>query len=338
MTGEPNSTTSAPEAIAPRPITVARHLDDDWAEIALRDDVSRGLTATPKSLPPKWFYDEAGSELFEQITRLVEYYPTEAEREILVRHANDIVELSEADHVVELGAGNSDKTRAVLDAFASAGHLDHISVLDVSGEFLERSAEELSTAYPNAQVHAVVGDFEHHLGAISAEGRRVVLFLGGTIGNFEPADRKDLLGAVADMLNPGDTFLLGTDLIKDKARLELAYDDPQGVTAAFNKNMLQVLNRELDANFNLDLFDHVARWDPVNEWVDISVRSQIDQTVRVAALDLDVTFEAGEFMRTEVSSKFSPEGIAKELSDAGLELRQLWTDAAGDFAVTLSVR
>lgn len=320
------------------PIIVERLLDDDWAEVALRYDVSKGLTSTPKSLPPKWFYDEKGSELFEQITRLVEYYPTEAEREILLRHAADIVELSRADHVVELGAGNSDKTRAVLDAFAVAGHLDHISVLDVSGDFLERSAQDLAVAYPSAQVHAVVGDFEHHLASIPSDGRRVVLFLGGTIGNFEPADRKDLLGAVADMLQPGDAFLLGTDLIKEQSRLELAYDDPHGVTAAFNKNMLEVLNRELDANFELEQFDHVACWDPIYEWVDIGVRSKIDQVVRVEALDLDVAFGRGEYMRTEVSSKFSPEGIARELTDAGLELRQLWTDARGDFAVTLSVR
>lgn len=313
-------------------------LDDDWAARALRADVLAGLRSTPKSLPPKWFYDERGSELFEQITRLPEYYPTEAEREILLRHAGDVVELSGADHVVELGAGNSDKTRAILDAFAAEDSLHDVSVLDVSGEFLERSAQQLAAAYPAARVHAVVGDFEEHLSVIPSTGTRVVLFLGGTLGNLDPAQRKDFLGSIADMLQPGDAFLLGTDLLKEIDRLELAYDDPAGVTAAFNLNILSVINRELDANFDLDGFEHASFFDVNDEWIDIGVRSLVDQTVKIGALDLDVEFAADEVMRTEISAKFTPEGIARELSDAGLELRQLWTDQAGDFAVTLSVR
>lgn len=313
-------------------------LDDHWAERALRTDVREGLTATPKSLPPKWFYDDAGSELFEKITRLEEYYPTEAEREILVRHADDIVELSEADHVVELGAGNSDKTRAVLDAFAGADRLHHISVLDVSGDFLERSATDLASTYPTSEVHAVVGDFEEHLAAIPTNGTRVVLFLGGTIGNLDPAQRKDFLGSIAAMLRPGDTFLLGTDLVKDVGRLELAYDDPAGVTAAFNLNILNVINRELHADFDLEQFEHRSFFDIDNEWIDLGLRSLLDQSVHIADLDLVVGFAEGEVMRTEISCKFTPGGIARELADAGLELRQLWTDQAGDFAVTLSVK
>ena len=323
---------------AGHPVDLTVCLDDDWAERALTHDVRLGLTSVPKSLPPKWFYDERGSELFEQITRLPEYYPTEAEREILLRHAGDVVELSGADHVVELGAGNSDKTRAILDAFDAAGSLDDISVLDVSGDFLAKSAEQLAGAYPSARVHAVVGDFEHHLGMIPATGTRVVLFLGGTVGNLDPAQRKDFLGSIAEMLQPGDAFLLGTDLVKDIDRLELAYDDPAGVTAQFNLNMLNVLNRELDGDFDLDRFEHSSFFDTQNEWIDIGVRSTVAQTVRIGALDMEVDFEQGEVMRTEISAKFTPEGIARELSDAGLGLRQLWTDQDGDYAVTLSVR
>ncbi len=319
-------------------VDVSVHLDDDWADRALRNDVRAGLTATPKSLPPKWFYDEAGSELFEKITRLAEYYPTEAEREILIRHADDVVELSGADHVIELGAGNSDKTRAVLDAFERAGRLHHITVLDVSGDFLERSAHDLASTYQTARVHAVIGDFEAHLAQLPTDGTRLVMFLGGTIGNLEPADRKDFLGALAGALRPGDTFLLGTDLVKDVARMELAYDDPAGVTAAFNLNILNVINRELGADFDLEQFEHASVFDPDEEWMDLGLRSLVDQTVTIGDLGLTVSFEEGEVMRTEVSAKFRPGGIARELHDAGLELRHLWTDLDGDFAVTLSVR
>ncbi len=322
----------------PERVDVTVHLDDDWADRALRHDVRDGLGATPKSLPPKWFYDEAGSELFEKITRLAEYYPTEAEREILVRHADDVVELSGANHVVELGAGNSDKTRAVLDAFERAGRLDHITVLDVSGDFLERSARDLASTYPSAHIHAVIGDFQAHLAELPTEGTRLVVFLGGTIGNLEPADRKDFLGAMASALRPGDTFLLGTDLVKDVDRMELAYDDPAGVTAAFNLNILNVINRELAADFDPDNFEHSSRFDADEEWMDLGLRSLVDQTVTIGDLGMEVVFEEGEVMRTEISAKFRPEGIARELHDAGFELRQLWTDLAGDFAVTLSVR
>ena len=319
-------------------VSVKVCLDDQWAERALRTDVRAGLTAAPKSLPPKWFYDEAGSELFEKITRLEEYYPTEAEREILVRHAEDIVGLSGADHVVELGAGNSDKTRAVLDAFAKARRLAHISVLDVSGDFLERSAAELASVYVDSQVHAVVGDFEEHLGSIPTDGTRIVLLLGGTIGNMDPDQRRDFLASIADTLRPGDAFLLGTDLVKDIDRLELAYDDPAGITAAFNLNILNVINHELDADFDLDEFEHHSFFDADNQWIDLGLRSLSAQTVTIADLGLTVGFDKSEVMRTEISAKFTPGRIAGELAEAGLELRQLWTDQAGDFAVTLSTR
>ena len=323
---------------SPPQITVDKRLDDGWAAVALRGDVGRGLTATPKELPPKWFYDDFGSQLFEQITRLSEYYPTEAERQSLRRHAHDIAHITGATHVVELGAGNTDKTRTVLDAFHRAGQLDAITVLDVSGEFLERSAEDLSRLYPEANVHAVVGDFEHHLDALPTIGRRVILFLGGTIGNFSPADRQQFLSNISDSMRPGDAFVLGADLVKGVDRLELAYDDPQGVTEAFNKNILTVLNRELGANFDLSKFDHVARWDPENEWVDIGLRSTADQTVNVRQLDLQVKFARNEYMRTEISAKFRPAGLAGELSAAGLGLVEFWTDDRGDYSVTLSVK
>lgn len=320
------------------PARIDVHLDPEWMDRHLRADVRDGLTSAPKQLPPKWFYDALGSELFDRITTLDEYYPTRREREILTREAASIAALSGADTIVELGSGSSDKTRRLLDAFSARGGFDRFIPFDVSEAAIQGAVAQLAIDYPDLDLHAVVGDFEHHLSEVPTEGTRCFVFLGSTIGNFEPVSRAAFLQGIAESLRPGDSFLLGADLVKDVDRLELAYNDPHGVTEAFNKNVLSVINRELDADFDLDGFDHVAAFDTANEWIDIGLRSTIDQTVHVAGLDLEVGFAAGEYMRTEISAKFRPERIARELHDAGLEMRQLWTDAAGDFSLTLAFR
>jgi dimethylhistidine N-methyltransferase len=307
---------------------------DDLAT-ALADDVRRGLTATPKELPPKWFYDDRGSELFDEITRLPEYYPTRAERSILDARAGEIAAVTRADTLVELGSGTSEKTRLLLDALAGAGTLARFVPFDVSEQTLRDAAAAIARDY-GVGVHAVVGDFEHHLGRIPTGGTRLVAFLGGTIGNLAPAARARFLADVAAGLAPGDTFLLGTDLVKDVGRLEAAYDDAAGVTAAFNRNVLHVVNRALDADFDPDAFDHVARWNPVDEWIEMLLRARRDQHVVVGALDLEVGFAAGEEMRTEISAKFRRERVASELAAAGLELAAWWTDEPGDFALSLA--
>ncbi|HUW01258.1 MAG TPA: L-histidine N(alpha)-methyltransferase [Acidimicrobiales bacterium] len=317
-------------------ITVDVHLAGDNARSALETDVLEGLTATPKELPPKWFYDDRGSELFAAITRLVEYYPTEAERSILHARAAEIVETAQADTFVELGSGTSDKTTVLLDAMAGAGRLRRYVPFDVSEATLREAGAAMDSTYPGIDVHGVVGDFEHHLDLIPHVGRRMVAFLGGTVGNFDPPSRAEFLTSIAASLEVGDTFLLGTDLVKDPARLVLAYDDPAGVTAAFNKNVLAVVNRELEADFDLDRFEHVALWDADREWIEMRLRSLADQQVRVDAIDLDVRFAEGEQMRTEISAKFRRDGLETELAAAGLDLVGWWTDDAGDFALSLS--
>lgn len=304
---------------------------------SLRADVRDGLGRAEKELPPKWLYDEVGSSLFDQITKLDEYYPTEAEREILLRLAPVIVERADADTIVELGSGTSDKTVALLDAADEHGRLQRFVPFDVSEEFLRASAQTLAEKYPDLRVHGVVGDFDRHLERIPTGGRRLVVMLGSTIGNYPTVERKEFLRQIVATMAPGDRLLLGTDLVKAPNRLVLAYDDPRGVTAAFNRNVLQVLNRELGADFVLDGFRHEATWDAVEEWMDLGLRSLVDQRVHIADLDLDVDFAAGEYLRTEVSAKFRLEGLAAELADVGLDIEHWFTDTAGDFAVSLSV-
>ncbi len=313
------------------------HLGPGDLDRALRADIHDGLTTQPKELQPKWFYDERGSDLFDQITRLAEYYPTEAEREILLTHADTIIERAGADTIVELGAGTSDKTRALLDAARVDGRLDRFIPFDVSEEFLRSTAATFAQTYPGLRVHGVVGDFDRHLERIPGGGKRLVVLLGGTIGNYQPVPRKEFLRRIVEGMRPGDRFLLGTDLVKEQSRLELAYDDPAGITAEFNKNILQVVNRELDADFDLHRFDHVATWDDHEEWMDLGLRSRVDHDVRVEALDLDVHFAAGEYMRTEVSAKFRIEKFTAELASVGLHVEHWFTDRAADFAVSLSV-
>jgi L-histidine Nalpha-methyltransferase len=302
----------------------------------IEEDVRRGLTAHPKDIPPKWFYDDRGSELFDEITRLDEYYPTRRERRILLDRAPEIARRSGAETLVELGSGTSDKTRILLDALQSAGTLRRFVPFDVSKQTLQDAAAAIESEYPDIAVEPVVGDFTLDLHDVPRDGRRLVAFLGGTIGNLLPDARATFLSDIAALLETGDHFLLGTDLVKDVARLEAAYDDARGVTAEFNKNVLRVINRELDADFDIGTFEHVARFDADEEWIEMRLRSTRAQTVHVGTLDLEVPFAAGEEMRTEVSAKFTRERIGYELRAAGLEIDEWWTDPDGDFALSLA--
>lgn len=324
-------------SIAPG-VLVQTYLGPDDIRNALRDDARRGLSASPKELPPKWFYDAKGSRLFDEITRLPEYYPTRREREILVARAADVARLSGADTLVELGSGTSEKTRLILDAMYAARNLKRFVPFDVSEATLLEAAEAVAAEYDGIEVHAVVGDFERHLDRIPAGGRRVIAFLGGTIGNLPPEPRSEFLAEISSLMTTGDTFLLGTDLVKDPGRLHAAYNDSVGITAAFNKNLLSVLNRELRAGFDLDAFSHVARWDEENEWIEMLLRSNEEQIVLVADLDLMVRFAAGEEVRTEISAKFRRAGLEAELAAAGLDLLHWWTDPGDDFALSLSIK
>ncbi|CKI49089.1 L-histidine N(alpha)-methyltransferase [Mycolicibacterium smegmatis] len=319
-------------------LSLANYLAADSAAEALRRDVRAGLTATQKSLPPKWFYDAVGSDLFDQITRLPEYYPTRTEAQILRTRSAEIISAAGADTLVELGSGTSEKTRMLLDAMRDAELLRRFIPFDVDAGVLRSAGAAIGAEYPGIEIDAVCGDFEEHLGKIPHVGRRLVVFLGSTIGNLTPAPRAEFLSTLADTLQPGDSLLLGTDLVKDTGRLVRAYDDAAGVTAAFNRNVLAVVNRELSADFDLDAFEHVAKWNSDEERIEMWLRARTAQHVRVAALDLEVDFAAGEEMLTEVSCKFRPENVVAELAEAGLRQTHWWTDPAGDFGLSLAVR
>ena len=318
--------------------TLANFLAADSAARALRRDVFYGLTGTPKSLPPKWFYDAVGSDLFGQITRLPEYYPTRVEAQILRERATDIAAASGADTVVELGSGTSEKTRILLNAVRDSGSLRRFIPFDVDAGVLRAAAGAIQREYPGIDIEAVCGDFEEHLGKIPRVGRRMVVFLGSTVGNLTPEPRAEFLATLSDTLQPGDSLLLGADLVKDTGRLVRAYDDSAGVTAAFNRNVLAVVNRGLGADFDLAAFEHVARWNAEQECIEMWLRAGSPQRVRVRALDLTVEFAAREEMLTEVSCKFRPDAVADELAAAGLRLTHWWTDPAGDFGLALAVK
>lgn len=314
-------------------ITLERHHGGVDAAVTLAEDVRSGLTTRPKSLPPKWFYDEVGSALFEEITRLDEYYPTRRERAILRARAGDIAAATRARCLVELGSGSAEKTRLLLGALRDT--LRCYVPVDVSESALVASSAALGRDYPNLEVRGVVADFERHLDRLPAVPGRLLAFLGGTIGNFEPSARARFLSSVAAILRPGEAFLLGTDLVKEEQRLVRAYDDAAGVTARFNLNVLAVINRELAADFDLGGFQHVAVWDAEREWIEMRLRSRRDQVVRIGALDLDVPFAAGEELRTEISAKFTRARVERESQAAGLRLLRWWTDPAGDYALSL---
>lgn len=318
--------------------TLATYLAEDSAAQALRRDVRDGLTATPKTLPPKWFYDATGSDLFDQITRLPEYYPTRTEAQILRERSAEIAAATAADTLVELGSGTSEKTRMLLSALREHGTLHRFIPFDVDPSVLRSAGAALEGEYPGLEIDAVCGDFEEHLGKIPQGGRRVIAFLGSTIGNLTAAPRADFLATLADTMAPGDALLLGTDLVKDTDRLVRAYDDDQGVTARFNRNVLTVVNRELDADFDVEAFAHVARWNADERRIEMWLRATGPQRVRIGRLDLSVEFADGEEMLTEVSCKFRPDDVAAELAAAGLRRTHWWTDPAGDFGLSLAVR
>ena len=319
-------------------LSLSNYLAADSAAKALRRDVLTGLRQTPKSLPPKWFYDSVGSDLFDQITRLPEYYPTRAEASILRVRAAEVVAASGADTLVELGSGTSEKTRTLLNAMRDGGSLQRFIPFDVDASVLNAAGAAIGAEYPGVEIDAVCGDFEEHLGKIPAVGRRLVIFLGSTIGNLTPGPRAKFLATLADTLAPGDTLLLGTDLVKDADRLVRAYDDSAGVTAKFNRNVLNVVNRELDADFDAEAFEHVAKWNADEERIEMWLRTNTPQHVRIGDLNLAVDFAAGEEMLTEVSCKFRPDGVAEELAAAGLRRTHWWTDEAGDFGLALSTK
>ena len=322
--------------------TVSVLLDPDWAGGSLVDDVRRGLGSRPLRLQPKWLYDDRGSALFDQITRLAGYYPFGAERAIFEHHAVDIAAACDATTLVELGSGTSEKTRLLLDAFHATGRLRRFVPLDVSEGTLRQAAAELSERYPDVAVEAVVGDFTLHLGQLpggtDSADRRLVAFLGGTIGNLYLEERVAFLGALADSLEPGEWLLLGTDLVKSVDRLVAAYDDPGGVTADFARNSLVVMNRELGADFDPAAYDYVAFWDPHLQRMDLRLRAELPQRVAIPGAGLVVDVAQGEEIRVEISTKFVPEQIRSELGEAGCDVTGTWTDPDGDFALTLARR
>jgi L-histidine Nalpha-methyltransferase len=305
----------------------------------IADDVRRGLWQSPPSLPARWFYDERGSRLFDEITRLPEYYPTRRETELLTEHSADIVKLTGATTVLELGSGTSTKTRLLLSAFTADGRDLRFVPLDVSAEVLAESAEAIAADYPTVTVAPVVADFNEPFAALpGVPGERLVLFLGGTIGNFDDAERDAFLTRIRDALVPGDHFLLGADLVKPPSRLIAAYDDSAGVTAEFNRNLIEVLRAELDAQgLYVDDFQHVARWNPVQHRVEMWLRARRDVSVHFAAIDRDWTLPAGGEMLTEISVKFRLPELHAELRAHGLDLVEAWTDDDHDYSLTLTV-
>ena len=310
------------------------HLPDALAGMA--EVVREGLSCPFKELPPKYFYDELGSELFERITELPEYYPTRIERQILVGDAAEIVAAAQPTTLIELGSGAASKTRCLLDAMKAAGSLETYVPVDISEEITRRVADELVSEYEGLRVRGVVCDYETHLERIPREEGGLIAFLGGTIGNFRPGARRSFLARTATLMYPGDRFLLGTDLVKDRATVEAAYNDSAGVTAEFNLNVLNVLNRELGANFDTELFEHIAFWDADNEWIDIRLRSLAEQFIDITELDMQVHFARNEEMRTEISTKFTRKRLEDSYADAGLELVEWWTDPDEMYALSLA--
>jgi L-histidine N-alpha-methyltransferase len=312
-------------------------------ERVLANDVLDGLTRPFKELPPKHFYDARGSELFDQICELPDYYPTRTERAILTANAAAIVISTgtPASELVELGSGSADKARILLDAMSEAGRLARYVPFDVSETVIRDAAEQLVGEYDALRVHGVVGDFQRHLNhipAVGTGGRRIVALLGGTIGNFPPGTRRALLREIAALLGPDDRLLLGTDLVKDPGVIEAAYNDPDGVTAEFNRNVLHVINRELQADFIPGAFDHVAFFDRRHEWIEMRLRAQRPCRVTIGDLGLTVEFAAGEEMRTEISAKFTRARIEADYVAAGLKLDRWFTDEHDLFALSLARR
>lgn len=305
-----------------------------FANIA--EDVRRGLTQTPKELPPKYFYDVRGATLFEQISELPEYYQTRTERALLEQIADEIILSCQSTTLVEFGSGNSLKTRILLDAMARAGLLDCYVPIDISEEQLRGTAHALSDDYHGLRVHGVIGDFEHPVENVPEGGPRLIIFLGGTIGNLTPDEASSFLRNVARLLGPKDRFLLGTDLVKDVDVLERAYNDSAGVTAAFNRNILSVINQHLDANFALDCFEHLAVYNEEESRIEMHLVARESHQVWIDAIDLTVNLAQGESIRTEISCKYTRGMMDTMLAQAGLQLLRWDTDPNNLFALSLS--
>jgi L-histidine Nalpha-methyltransferase len=318
------------------PVTLDVRLDTVAMRAALERDARIGLSSSPKTLPPVWFYDDLGSDLFDQITRLEEYYPTRAERALLVAHAAEVADVTGAATLVELGAGTCTKTRILLDAFAATGTLRRYVAVDVAEATLVAATEEIAAEYPGLEVTATIADFHHLEGLFDLDGPTLVAFLGGTVGNLEPDERARFLMALDAELVHGDAFLLGTDLVKDRTRLLAAYDDRLGVTAAFNRNVLAVLNRELGADFDVAAFDHVVAFDEEHQWIEMRLRAKSRQRVRVPGLGLELDFAAGEELRTEISAKFTPGRVSEELDRGGFVVDRQFGADGGEFLLTLA--
>ncbi|MFN3540363.1 MAG: L-histidine N(alpha)-methyltransferase [Rhodococcus sp. (in: high G+C Gram-positive bacteria)] len=316
--------------------TVDVHLADTALLDELRKDVRDGLTADPKWLSPKYFYDALGSELFEQITVLPEYYPTRTERALLEEHALDVAEATGSTMLIELGSGSSEKTKILLSAGVKHGSLKTYVPQDVSVTALEGAIEQISHEFPALEVRGIVSDFTDTLHNLPSGQARTIAFLGGTLGNLIPEERREFLGAIADALDSGEHLLLGVGLVIDPDVLVPAYDDAAGVTAKFNRNVLSVINSRLGGNFDPDAFEHVALWNAEQEWIEMRLRANAPQEVYLADLDLHVHFDAGEDLRTEISAKFRPEGITEELAAAGFGVEHLWSDADSRFALILA--
>jgi L-histidine N-alpha-methyltransferase len=300
-------------------------------------DLRQGLAQQPPSLPPKWFYDEKGSLLFEQITELPEYYPSRTEEWLLTEHAHTIADLSGARTLVELGSGASRKTRTLLDALCADGRPLRFVPLDVSVEMLTAAALAIAADYPQVVVEAIAADFDVPLGPLPGEpGSRLIAFLGSTIGNLLPARRAEFLAGLRAQLVPGDSVLLGADLIKDPCRLVPAYDDAAGVTAAFNRNVIAVLARELMVDLDPEDFDHVARWDGDRERMEMRLQARRDIHVVLDGGDLALSLRRGQQILTETSAKFRVVALQEELASAGLQTEFAWTDPNGDYALLLA--
>jgi L-histidine Nalpha-methyltransferase len=316
--------------------TIDVHLSPEEVRSQMLADALKGLQGEEKSIPPVWFYDERGSRLFEEITQLPEYYPTRTERALLEAHADAIAGLSKADTLVELGAGACEKTRVLLAALQEAGSLSSYVPFDVSDEFLRSAATTLSEEFDSIDIHLVIGDFHQHLAEIPSEGRRMIAFLGGTIGNLNPAQRARFLFDLNCTMSSDDSLLLGTDLVKDRRRLVAAYDDAAGVTADFNRNVLHVLNDQLGGNFDPELFHHVALWNEDEQWIEMRLRADKASVVTLTGADITVQFDEGEDMLTEISAKFTPERVERELSQASFVVEEMWGAEDGEFLLTLA--
>ncbi|NNF55349.1 MAG: L-histidine N(alpha)-methyltransferase [Acidimicrobiales bacterium] len=302
------------------------------ARDSLLQDLIHGFSLTPPSIPPKWFYDERGSELFEAITRLPEYYPTEAERTLLVANAAEIVGIGSSDTLIELGAGISDKTTALLDAMQQNGAPLRYVPFDISSDAIDEGAQRLYERYDSIEIRGVVGDIDHDLGELPTSGRPLVALLGGTIGNYEPAARATLLRSIASVLGPDDLFLLGTDRVKDAGRLVAAYDDAAGVTAEFNRNVISVIATLLDLDLKPADFDHRAVWNAEQEWIEMHLVANTPVELTIPGISRQL--EPGDHILTEISAKFTPDRLRSDLDAAGLNILKTWTD--GDFTLSLS--